>query len=285
MNLLEIGTLSVSKLETVAGTLLQQATHLGLALLKALIIFLIGRFVIKMINKLVHKLLSEKDVAPAVRTFVGSLVNIILIVLLIISVIGALGVQTTSFAALLASAGVAIGLALSGNLSNFAGGLIILLFRPFKIGDYISTADVGGTVSEIQIFHTIIITSDNVLIYIPNGTLSSGYIKNFNVDKRMIEWTFSVDYGEDYEKVKKLLLNILSADSRVFSDPAPFVELNKLDLNNINIVARVWTKGADYWDVFFKVNKEVYESFNQAGVKFPIPQLTIHQAANEQKNG
>ncbi|NDV70240.1 mechanosensitive ion channel family protein [Dysgonomonas sp. 25] len=277
MNLLQIETVSLSKIERILETLLEQGTHLGLAILKALIIFIIGRFVINLINKLVKKLLNKKDVAPAVRTFVASLVNIILIVMLIISIIGALGIQTTSFAALIASAGVAIGMALSGNLSNFAGGLIILLFKPFKIGDYIGTSSVSGTVQEIQIFHTILTTSDNITVYIPNGTLSSGYINNYNVDKRRIEWIFGVDYGEDFDKVRKTILEVLAADTRIMSDPAPFVELNQLDASSVNIIVRVWAKGSDYWDVYFNINKNVYQKFNEVGIDFPFPQLTIHK--------
>lgn len=283
MNLLEIGTVSVSQLQKVASTLLEQGTDLGISLLKAFLIFIIGRFLIKLINKMVIKLLDKKDVAPAVRTFVGSLVNIVLILLLIISVIGALGIQTTSFAALIASAGVAIGMALSGNLSNFAGGLIILLFRPFKIGDYISTSNLGGTVIEIQIFHTILITPDNIRVYVPNGVLSSGYINNYNVEKRRVEWTFGVDYGEDFERVKKVLLEVLSKDSRIFTDPAYFIELTKLDASSVNVVVRVWTKSSDYWAVFFSINKEVYKAFNEAGIDFPYPQLTVHQAGPESR--
>ncbi|OJU54577.1 MAG: mechanosensitive ion channel protein MscS, partial [Bacteroidales bacterium 45-6] len=197
-------------MEKILSTLTDEGTSLGLSLLKALVIFFIGRYIIKLVNKIVRKLLSKQNIAPAVRTFVGSLINIVLIVMLIVSVIGALGIQTTSFAALIASAGVAIGMALSGNLSNFAGGLIILLFKPFKIGDYISSSTLGGTVVEIQIFHTILNTPDNVRVHIPNGLLSSGYINNYSVEKRRIEWTFGVDYGADFEKVKETILDVLA---------------------------------------------------------------------------
>lgn len=276
--LLQTETISVSKLEAVLETLLSQGTHLGLAILKALIIFLIGRFVIKLINKLVKKLLNKKDIAPAVRTFVGSLVNITLIILLIISVIGALGIQTTSFAALIASAGVAIGMALSGNLSNFAGGLIILLFKPFKIGDYISTSSVSGTVEEIQIFHTILNTPDNLKVYIPNGSLSSGYINNYNVDRRRVEWVFGVDYGEDFDKVKKSILNVLSQESRILNEPEPLIEIKELDASSVNVVVRVWVAASDYWGVYFSINKDIYHAFNAEGINFPFPQMTIHQA-------
>lgn len=271
---------AMTKVERIIETLLEQGTHLGLAVLKALIIFIIGRYIIKLINNVVKKLLTKKDVAPAVRTFVSSLVNIVLIIMLIMSVIGALGIQTTSFAALIASAGVAIGMALSGNLSNFAGGLIILLFKPFKIGDFITTSSVSGTVEEIQIFHTVLNTSDNLKVFIPNGSLSSGYINNYNVDRRRIEWVFGVDYGEDFDKVKATILKVLEQDSRIFPDPAPFVELKELDASSVNIVVRVWVAASDYWGVYFATNKNIYQTFNEKGINFPFPQLTVHKASS-----
>ena len=191
-----------SKLEEAIRSLVEHGSQLGFTIIKALIVFLVGRLVINLLNKLVRKILSKRDIDPSVKTFVGSLVNVSLTILLIISVVGALGVQTTSFAALLASAGVAVGMALSGNLSNFAGGLIILLFKPYKVGDYIEAQGVGGTVKEVQMFHTVLGTVDNKVIYIPNGSLSSGVVTNFsNQTTRRVDWTFGVEYGSDYEKV------------------------------------------------------------------------------------
>lgn len=165
---------------------------------------MVGRFLIRMLNRLVGRVMDKRNVDISIKTFVKSLVNILLTVLLIVSVVGALGVETTSFAALLASAGVAVGMALSGNLQNFAGGLVILLFKPYKVGDWIEAQSVSGTVKEIQIFHTILTTADNKLIYVPNGALSSGVVTNYSNQKtRRVEWIFGVDYGEDYNKVEK----------------------------------------------------------------------------------
>lgn len=261
--------------------LLNQASHLGLAILKALIIFIVGRFVICMINKLVHQMLNKREIDPSVRTFTGSLVNVVLTILLIISVVGALGVQTTSFAALLASAGVAIGMALSGNLSNFAGGLIILLLKPYKVGDYIESQGVSGSVKEIQIFHTVLNTPDNKVIYIPNGSLSSGVVTNYSYQvTRRLEWTFGVDYGTDFEKVRQTLETVLGKDARILPDPAPLIALNQLADSSVNFVVRVWVKSGDYWDVFFDINRNVYETFNAEGINFPFPQLTVHEAKN-----
>lgn len=261
--------------------LITQASHLGLAILKALIIFIVGRFIICLINKLVHKMLDKREIDPSVRTFTGSLVNVVLTILLIISVVGALGVQTTSFAALLASAGVAIGMALSGNLSNFAGGLIILLLKPYKVGDYIESQGVSGSVKEIQIFHTVLNTPDNKVIYIPNGSLSSGVVTNYSYQvTRRLEWTFGVDYGTDYEKVRQTLEGVLGKDTRILPDPAPLIALNQLADSSVNFVVRVWVKSGDYWDVFFDINRNVYETFNAQGINFPFPQLTVHEAKN-----
>lgn len=265
----------------VIQSLITQGTQLGWTLLKALAVYIVGRFIIKLINKLVKQILSKRDIDLSVKTFVGSLVNVVLTILLIISVVGALGVQTTSFAALLASAGVAIGMALSGNLANFAGGLIVLLFKPYKVGDYIEAQGVGGSVKEIQIFHTILNTPDNKLVYVPNGALSSGAVTNYSyLPTRRVEWTFSVDYGADFEKVKNVITSVLSQETRILPDPAPYIALQALAASSVNVVVRVWVKSGDYWDVFFDMNRNVYATFNEQGISFPFPQLTVHRADN-----
>lgn len=271
-----------SKFEGAIRTLIENGSQLGWTIIKALIVFLVGRLFINLLNKLVRKILSKRDIDPSIKTFVGSLVNVSLTILLIISVVGALGVQTASFAALLASAGVAVGMALSGNLSNFAGGLIILLFKPYKVGDYVESQGVGGTVREIQMFHTVLVTADNKVIYIPNGALSSGVVTNFsNMDKRRVDWTFGVDYGSDYEKVKQVIESVLAKDPRIISEPAaPFIALTALANSSVNIVVRVWVNSPDYWGVYFDINKNIYATFNEEGIGFPFPQLTVHQAKN-----
>ena len=269
-----------SKLEEAIRSLVEHGSQLGFTIIKALIVFLVGRLVINLLNKLVRKILSKRDIDPSVKTFVGSLVNVSLTILLIISVVGALGVQTTSFAALLASAGVAVGMALSGNLSNFAGGLIILLFKPYKVGDYIEAQGVGGTVKEVQMFHTVLGTVDNKVIYIPNGSLSSGVVTNFsNQTTRRVDWTFGVEYGSDYEKVKQVIESVLAKDSRILPEPAaPFIALTALADSSVNVVVRVWVNSSDYWGVYFDINKNIYATFNEVGIGFPFPQLTVHQA-------
>lgn len=269
-----------SKFSRVLDSLVEQGAALGWTLIKALLVFIVGRFLISMINKLVQRVLLKRKIDPSIKTFVGSLIHIILMILLIISVVGALGVQTASFAALLASAGVAIGMALSGNLSNFAGGLIILIFKPYKVGDFIEAQGLSGTVREIQIFHTVLTTTDNKVIYIPNGSLSSSAVVNYSYQEvRRVDWTFGVEYGTDYAKVKGVLEDILAKDERILQEPAaPFVAMSQLADSSVNYVVRVWVKSPDYWNVYYGITRTVYERFNAEGIGFPFPQLTIHQA-------
>ena len=206
----------LDKLSLITQQLIDFGIRAGERILIAVIVFIVGRFLISMLNKFVGRLMDKRKVDISIKTFVKSLVNITLTVLLIISVVGALGVETTSSAALLASAGVAVGMALSGNLQNFAGGLIVLLFKPYKVGDWIESQGVSGTVKEIQIFHTILTTADNKVIYVPNGAMSSGVVTNYsNQVTRRVEWIVGVDYGEDYEKVQKIVYDILAVDQRI----------------------------------------------------------------------
>ena len=249
----------------------------GKDILIAVLIYVIGRFIIKYINKLVAKIMEKRKLETSVQTFLRSLLNILLNLILAFAIIGKLGVETTSFAALLASAGVAIGMALSGNLSNFAGGLIILVFKPFKVGDYIEGAGVSGTVQEIQIFHTILVTPDNRVIFAHNGSLSSNAVINYSKkDIRRVDFTFGVEYNEDFEKVKAVVQRIIDSDSRILKNPPFVIEIGALSASSVDITVRVWVKSSDYWNVFFWMNRTVYATFNEEGIGFPFPQLTIH---------
>ena len=266
--------------EQVIDKLLDWGIDTGKSILAAIVIYIVGRFIIRQIMRLVTKILAKRKFEVSVQTFLKSLLSILLNLVLAFAIISKLGVETTSLAALLASAGVAIGMALSGNLSNFAGGLVILVFKPFKVGDFIDAPNgVSGTVKEIQIFHTIISTTDNRLIYVPNGMLSSNAVTNYSrQDIRRAEWTFGVEYGEDYERVKAVLERIIAADERILKDPAPFIALGALSASSVDIKVRAWSKVGDYWGVYFDMNKTVYETFNKEGIGFPFPQLTVHQA-------
>lgn len=265
--------------EQLLSKLLDWGIEVGKDLLGAIIIYIVGRFIIKQVGRLLARILEKRKLEISVQTFLRSLVSILLNLILAFAIVSRLGVETTSFAALLASAGVAIGMALSGNLSNFAGGLIILVFKPFKVGDYIEGQNANGTVREIQIFHTILTTVDNKVIYVPNGALSSNAITNYSKQEtRRAEWVFGVEYGEDFEKVKAVLQRIIDADPRILKDPAPMIALEALSASSVDIKVRAWAKTADYWDVYFDMNKIVYDTFNKEGIGFPFPQLTVHQA-------
>lgn len=268
-----------SKVQILIQQLIDWGVGAGGRIIGAVIIFVVGRFLISFIRKLLSKILSKRHIDAGIQTFVMSLVNIMLTILLIVAVIGKLGVETTSFAALLASAGVAVGMALSGNLQNFAGGIIVLLFRPYKVGDWIESQGVSGAVREIQIFHTILTTADNKVIYIPNGALSSGTVTNYSREEtRRVDWVIGVEYGENYDKVESTVKRILAADKRILATPEPFIALHALDASSVNVVIRVWVKTSDYWNVYFDMNKTIYSVFNEEGIGFPFPQLTVHQA-------
>ncbi len=262
--------------------LIEQATSTGIeigkSVLLAIVLAVAGRYVIRFINKMVARMLERRGVEPTVQSFLKSFVNITLIVLLIITVVGTLGVNTTSLAALLASAGLAVGMALSGNLQNLAGGIILLFLKPFKVGDFIEAQGVSGTVKAIQIFHTILTTTDNKELFVPNGALSSGNITNYTKNElRRVDFTIGVEYGTEIEKVKQVTLALLREDRRIMTEPAPFIAVKELGDNGVIYVIRVWAKASDYWDVFFNTTERIYTEYNKQGIGFPFPQIQIHQ--------
>lgn len=273
--------IAIDKFTMLMDKFFEFGIHAGEKIIIAIIVYIVGKFIIKLLNKLLVRILTKRNVDLGVRTFLTSLSNIVLTILLIISVIGALGVNTTSFAALLASAGVAIGMALSGNLQNFAGGLIILVFKPYKVGDYIEVQSVSGTVKEIQILNTILVTPDNKVIYIPNGSLSSGTIINYSrMETRRVDFEFGVEYGSDYDFVRSVLEEIVKADNRILAEPEYTIALKTLADSSVNVIVRVWVKSEDYWNVYFDMTKTVYKVFNERGISFPFPQLTIHKSVD-----
>ena len=266
-----------TNLDIILRKLFELGVTAGKHLLVAALVFVVGRLIIGIINKLVAKLLSRRHIDASVQSFLRSLVKIMLTVLLIISVIGALGVNTTSFAALLASAGVAIGMALSGNLQNFAGGLVILLFKPYRVGDWIEVQGVQGKVQEIQIFHTLLLQADNKVVFIPNGSMSTAVVVNYTrTDTRRVEWTVGIDYGESVDKAKDVILNTVKADQRIQTDPEPAVLVSALADSSVNLTVRVWVKNDDYWPVFHDIYNQIYDQFNAAGISIPFPQQTVH---------
>lgn len=268
---------TVGNLNLFLDKILDLSISAGKNILMALLVYIVGRFLIKLVRNLLEKALGHRKLDPGVRTFMQSMLNIVLNILLIISVIGALGVNTTSFAALLASAGVAIGMALSGNLQNFAGGLVILVFKPYRVGDFIEAQGVQGTVREIQIFHTILNTVDNKEVYVPNGSMSNAVVVNYNRNAtRRLDWTIGIDYGEDVKKASDVIREVLAADKRVLAEPAPFIAVGALADSSVNIVVRVWVNTSDYWGVHHETLQNIYNSFNERGINFPFPQQTVH---------
>ena len=249
----------------------------GIKLVVAIVVLLLGRWVIKLIKKALTKVMTRRKMDPSLSSFLMSLVSVLLTFFLIMAIIGILGINTSSLVALLASAGLAIGMALSGTLQNFAGGVMIMLFKPFKVGDFISAQGYEGVVNEIQIFNTHVLTPDNKEVILPNGSLSTGAMTNFSKQgTRRVDWSFSIAYGDDYDKAKSLLIRLCDEDGRIQKTPAPFVELGKLNDSSVDITVRVWVDAADYWAVFFSMNEKVYKAFATEGLSIPFPQMDVH---------
>lgn len=249
----------------------------GIKLVAAIVVLLVGRWAIKLIKKALSKLMNSRNADPSLSTFLMSLVSVLLTFFLIIAIVGILGVNTSSLVALLASAGLAIGMALSGTLQNFAGGVMIMLFKPFKVGDFISAQGCEGKVNDIQIFNTHVLTTDNKEVILPNGALATGVMTNFSKQgTRRVDWSFSIAYGDDYDKAKAVLRRLCDEDERIQKTPEPFIELGKLNNSSVDITVRVWVNSADYWDVFFSMNEMVYKTFAQEGLNIPFPQIDVH---------
>lgn len=264
----------------VVTNLLDSGVELGQRILAAIVIFVVGKFIVTWLNKLFAKLLERRNIEAGVQSFLKSMVNILLLLMLGIAVVSKLGIEITGFAALIASAGVTIGMALSGNLQNFAGGVIVLLFRPYKVGDYIeSSTGASGTVMEIQIFHTVLKTPDNKVIFAPNGNMSNSVVTNYSQEStRRVDLSFSMEYGEDYKRVEKVLKDLIAADSRILTTPEPFVRLGEMADSSVNITVRLWVNAADYWNVHFDMKEAVYTTFTKEGISIPYPQMVVHQA-------
>lgn len=246
-------------------------------LLLALVVLLIGWWIIKRVVTLMELALQRSAADAILIKFLKSLIGIVLKALLLISVASMVGIATTSFVALLGAAGLAIGLALQGSLSNFAGGVLILLFRPFKVGDYIEAQGVGGTVFEMQIFNTILKTPDNKRVIVPNGPLANGNIVNYSTEStRRVDFVFGVGYDDDLTQAKSILVELLERDQRVLSDPASLVVVSELADSCVNLTVRAWVASADYWAVKFDLTEQAKLAFDAAGISIPYPQTDVH---------
>lgn len=253
------------------------AVTYGMKLLAGIATLLIGLWIVSMLNALVRRMFDKSNVDPSLRSFLGSMISITLKFMVYITALSMLGVEMTSFVAILGAAGLAVGLALSGTLQNFAGGVMILLFKPYKVGDFIEAQGYSGSVKEIQIFVTILTTADNKTVLIPNGQLATDSLINFSTqERRRVDWTFGISYGDDVDKAYEVLKRLIAADDRILGDPEPFMALHTLADSSVNIVVRVWVESANYWPVHFAMNEAVYKTFPQEGLSFPFPQMDVH---------
>lgn len=243
----------------------------------ALVTLLVGLWVIGIITRSIARAMEKREVDPSLRPFLKSVIGTGLKVMLLISVIGMVGIEATSFVAVLGAAGLAVGLALQGTLQNFAGGVIILLLRPYKVGDWVDTGSYAGTVNAIQVFNTFLKTPDNKTIIIPNGVLANSSMTNYSTEpRRRVDFTFGVGYGDSTSKTRETLMELINADERILKDPEPFVAVSELADSSVNFVVRVWVESADYWGVFFDMNENVYNKFNEVGLNIPFPQMDVH---------
>ncbi len=249
----------------------------GPSLLAAIAIFFIGKWVAKWIKRLVARGMTRAEVDPMIVSFTTSMIYIGLMVFVVIAALGEIGIQTTSFIAILGAAGLAIGLALQGSLANFAAGFMLIIFRPFKVGDVIEAAGVTGKVDEIQIFTTTLRTPDNKTIIIPNGKLGNDNIINYSTQEtRRVDITVGVGYDSDLKQVREVLQEIVDADGRILKDPEPLIVVGELADSSINFFVRVWVKSADYWDVFFDANETIKTRLDEAGINIPYPTMDIN---------
>ncbi len=249
----------------------------GIQFLLALVVLVLGLLVIRWLTRSIVKLMKRSNTNESLIPFLRTIFNITLKVLLFVSILGMVGIEMISFVAIIGAAGLAIGLALQGTLQNFAGGVMILLFKPYKVGDYIEAQGLAGSVKEIQIFHTILTTPDNSVVVIPNSPLATQALKNYTAEpKRRIDFSFGIGYGDDIDKAKGILRDLAAHDERVHEDPEPMVAVEALANSSVNLKLRVWTDTGDYWNLFFEMNEKVKKAFDREGVSIPFPQTDVH---------
>lgn len=249
----------------------------GPKVIGAIIVLFIGLRIIKTVTKAFKTIMTKKEMDTSLVPFLSSMINIILKALLVISVMSMVGIEMTSFIAILGAAGLAIGMALSGTLQNFAGGVMILTFKPFKVGDFIQAQGYMGTVKEIQIFNTIMTTVDNKQIIIPNGGLSTSSMTNFSAEPtRRVDLTFGIGYGDSIDKAREVIFKEVSKLPQVLQEPAPFIAVNELGDSSVNFTTRLWVNAADYWTVFFAMNENVKKAFDANNISIPFPQTDVH---------
>ncbi len=250
---------------------------LGIKVVTALAIFLIGKFVVRLVVGAIAKLMQKQEVDKTLEKFICNLVRTALMVVVIIAAIGAIGVETTSFIAIFGAAGLAVGLALQGSLSNFASGVLIVLFRPYRVGDWVEAAGISGSVEQVQILTTILKTGDNKQIIVPNSQIMDSIITNYSAnDTRRVDMVVGVSYSDDIDKVRKTLEDLIAADDRILPEPAPTIAVSALADSSVNFVVRPWVKTSDYWGVMFDMTEAIKKRFDKEGISFPFPQRDVH---------
>ena len=270
-------TLKNMSFSDIVSMLIDWGIEIAAKIAIALVIYFIGRWLIGRLVKLVNKVCEKRDVEISLQQFFKNMIKVVLYICLALTIIGILGINTTSLVAMFASASLAIGMALSGTMQNFAGGVMILLLRPYRVGDYVEAQGQAGTIKEISLFNTIITTVDNKTIYVPNSSISTGIINNYSqAATRRVDWNITISYGDDVEVARRVLIEMISSDKRVMQDPAPVVYLTSLGDSAVNISARAWVNNADYWGVFFDISERIYNELPKHGLNFPFPQISVH---------
>ena len=277
MDMMEVIPTSVGEVSKLWVQVQGIATDWGIKVIAALAILIIGRWVAMAMRKGLQRMMEKGSADPIIIGFVSSIAYVALLAFVVIAALGQLGIQTTSFIAILGAAGLAVGLALQGSLANFAAGFLMIIFRPFKVGDFVEAAGVAGVVKEIQIFTTTLKTGDNKTIIIPNAKISGDNIINYSAEKnRRVDMTVGVAYSADLSRVKEVLNDIIRKDPRILTDPAPLVVVGELADSSVNFIVRVWTKNEDYWGVRFDATETIKNRFDAAGISIPFPQRDIH---------
>jgi small conductance mechanosensitive channel len=258
-------------------------TAYGLKVLGAIATLVIGVWIAKWLAKVAGRVLGKREVDPTLTKFAISVVKITLITFVIISAISQVGIETTSFVAVLGAAGLAVGFALQGSLSNFASGVMLIIFKPMKVGDYIEGGGAAGSVETIGIFVTTLVTPDNKVVYIPNSTLTGGNIVNYSSkDTRRVDLVFGIGYSDDIDKAKNAIQDVLGSDTRILKDPAPQIVVSELADSSVNFNVRPWVNSADYWDVYFDMTEQIKKVFDEQNISIPFPQRDVHLFQNQQ---
>jgi small conductance mechanosensitive channel len=259
------------------STMVDWVSQFGLKLIAAIVVFFVGKWLARKISNLLKRGLQRAETDPTLIGFVGNIAYFGLLTMVVIAAVGQLGVQTTSFIAVLGAAGLAIGLALQGSLANFAAGVLMIIFRPFKAGDYIEAAGTAGSVEEVQLFTTTLKTPDNKIVIIPNAQVTAGTITNYSArDTRRLDMVFGVGYGDDLDKVKRVIQEVLGEEERLLEDPAPLVGVLNLGESSVDFAVRPWVNSSDYWGVFFDLQEKMKKRFDQEGISIPFPQRDLH---------